>query len=121
MWIKEIMVDNRGVVLWLLLSPLSLPHSSSSLQFFYSTSAQAGLQESRRIAGGREGERGEELQEDYSSARLMALFPLHLWCISSCNFGIRKLCSTTTQLRCLTGGPKKARLPIHPFICTVEF
>ena len=36
--------------------PLSLPLSSSSVQFFYSTSAQAGLQESRRIAGGREGE-----------------------------------------------------------------
>ena len=37
-----------------LATPLSLPPCSSSVQFFYSTSAQAGLQESRRIAGGRE-------------------------------------------------------------------
>ena len=49
--------------------PLSLlPPSSSSVQFFYSTTAQAGLQDSRKIAGGREiGGTGEELQEDYSS------------------------------------------------------
>ena len=49
-------VTNRGVVLLRPLSP-----SSSSVRFFYSTSAQAGLQESRRIAGGRgRGERSNQ-------------------------------------------------------------
>ena len=50
----------------------SPPLSSSSVQFFYSTSAQAGLQESRRIAGGREGERGR------SSQRTTPLLPSFL-------------------------------------------